>query len=52
MTTEEIIRLAFELGSAVAESDEVDRLKALQMKLTQDNHMIAREISGCQKQTG
>ena len=37
MTTEEIIRLAFELGSAVAESDEVDRLKALQMKLTQDS---------------
>lgn len=37
MTTEEIIRLAFELGTAVAESDEVDRLKALQMKLTQDS---------------
>lgn len=38
MTNEEIIRLAFELGSAVAESDEVDRLKALQMKLTQDSN--------------
>ncbi|HQA07200.1 MAG TPA: YlbF family regulator [Syntrophomonadaceae bacterium] len=37
MTTEEIIRLAFELGTAVAESDEVDRLKALQMKLNQDS---------------
>ena len=38
MTNEEIIRLAFELVSAVAESDEVDRLKALQMKLTQDSN--------------
>lgn len=38
MTTEEIIRLAFELGTAVSESDEVDRLKALQMKLTQDSN--------------
>lgn len=38
MTTEEIIRLAFELGNAVAESDEVDRLKALQMKLVQDSN--------------
>jgi len=37
LTTEEIIRLAFELGTAVAESDEVDRLKALQMKLNQDS---------------
>lgn len=38
MTTEEIIRLAFELGTALAESDEVDRLKALQMQLTQDSN--------------
>ena len=38
LTTEEIIRLAFELGNAVAESDEVDRLKALQMKLVQDSN--------------
>lgn len=36
MTTEEIIRLAFDLGSAVAESDEVQRLKILQVKLTED----------------
>jgi len=38
LTTEEIIRLAFELGTAVAESDEVDRLKALQMKLNEDSN--------------
>jgi cell fate (sporulation/competence/biofilm development) regulator YlbF (YheA/YmcA/DUF963 family) len=38
LTTEEIIRLAFELGTAVSESDEVDRLKALQMKLVQDSN--------------
>lgn len=36
MTNEEIIRMAFELGIAVAESDEVDRLKALQMKISED----------------
>jgi len=36
LTTDEIIRLAFQLGTAVAESDEVDRLKAIQMKLNQD----------------
>lgn len=36
MTNEEIIRLAFELGSAVAESDEVISLKVLQGKIAGD----------------
>jgi len=36
MTTEEIIKLAFELGNAIAQSEEIDNLKAMQSKLTED----------------
>lgn len=36
MTTEEIIKLAFELGNAIAQSEEIDNLKAMQVKLTED----------------
>ncbi|MGR6835800.1 YlbF family regulator [Syntrophomonas erecta] len=36
MTTEEIIKLAFDLGNALADSDEVTTLKVLQSKVTSD----------------
>lgn len=36
MTTEEIIKLAFELGNSIAESDEIEALKDIQQKLTED----------------
>lgn len=36
MTNEEIIKLAFELGNAIAQSEEIDNLKAMQVKLTDD----------------
>lgn len=36
MTTEEIIKLAFELGNAIAQSEEIDNLKMMQMKLTEN----------------
>ncbi|HWQ75931.1 MAG TPA: YlbF family regulator [Syntrophomonas sp.] len=36
MTTEEIIRMAFELGNAISQSKEVDELKEMQSKLSAD----------------
>ncbi|MDD3852972.1 MAG: YlbF family regulator [Syntrophomonadaceae bacterium] len=36
MTTEEIIRLAFELGNAVAQSQEVGKLKDIQAQVSSD----------------
>lgn len=36
MNTDDIIKLAFELGSAVANSNEIDNLKAKQAAVTQD----------------
>ncbi|MEN6461764.1 MAG: YlbF family regulator [Syntrophomonas sp.] len=36
MTNEEIIKLAYELGSAVSGSDEIENLKRLQTAITQD----------------
>lgn len=42
MTSEEIITLAFELGSAVAQSAEIEGLKASQARVTQDH--IAYEL--------
>lgn len=36
MTTEGIIKLAFDLGNALADSDEVTTLKVLQSKVTSD----------------
>ena len=36
MTTEKIIQMAFELGSAIAQSEEIDSLQAMQIKLSED----------------
>ncbi len=36
MTTEGIIKQAFELGNSIAESDEINALKDLQQRLTED----------------
>ncbi|MDD2620377.1 MAG: YlbF family regulator [Syntrophomonadaceae bacterium] len=36
MTTDEIIKMAFELGSAVAESDEIVNMKAAQQQVSAD----------------
>jgi len=36
MTTEEIIKMAFELGNAIAQSNEIDELKIMQGKLSED----------------
>lgn len=36
MTTEEIVKLAFELGNAIAESDEMFELRATQVRVSQD----------------
>jgi cell fate (sporulation/competence/biofilm development) regulator YlbF (YheA/YmcA/DUF963 family) len=36
LTNEEIIKLAYELGSAVSGSDEIENLKRLQTAITQD----------------
>ncbi len=36
MTTETIIKQAFELGDSIAQSDEITALKVLQQKLTED----------------
>ena len=36
MTTEEIIKLAFELGNAIAQSEEIESLKMMQIKISQD----------------
>lgn len=36
MTTEEIIKQAFELGNSIANSDEIVALKNIQQKLTED----------------
>ena len=36
MTTEEIIKMAFELGNAIAQSNEIDELKIMQAKLSED----------------
>lgn len=36
LTTEGIIKLAFELGNSIAQSDEISALKDLQQKLTED----------------
>ncbi len=36
MTTEDIIKMAFELGNAVAQSKEVDALREMQIKLSED----------------
>ena len=37
MTTEEIIKMAFELGNAIAQSNEIDELKIMQGKLSDDS---------------
>jgi len=37
MTTEEIIKMAFELGNAIAQSKEVDALREMQVKLSEDS---------------
>ncbi|MDD2510364.1 MAG: YlbF family regulator [Syntrophomonas sp.] len=37
MTSEEIIKMAFELGNAVAQSEEIEGLKASQARVTQDH---------------
>ena len=36
MTTEEIIKMAFELGNAIAQSKEIDALREMQIKLSDD----------------
>lgn len=36
MTTDEIVKLAFELGNSIAESEEITNLKALQTKLYEE----------------
>ncbi len=36
MSTDEIIKLAFELGNAIAASEEMDDLKVMQTKLSED----------------
>jgi cell fate (sporulation/competence/biofilm development) regulator YlbF (YheA/YmcA/DUF963 family) len=36
MTTEEIIKMAYELGNAIAQSKEVDALREMQVKLGDD----------------
>lgn len=36
MTTEEIIKMAFELGNAIAQSKEIEELKIMQDKLSED----------------
>jgi cell fate (sporulation/competence/biofilm development) regulator YlbF (YheA/YmcA/DUF963 family) len=36
MTNEDIIKLAFELGNAIAESEEIDSLKTMQARLEED----------------
>lgn len=36
MTTDDIIKLAFELGNAVAQSGEIEALKSMQGKVTED----------------
>lgn len=36
MNSDEIIKMAFELGNAVAQSDEIEEVKALQAKVTED----------------
>ncbi len=36
MTTDEIIKMAFELGNAIADSDEIAQLKTAQEKVTLD----------------
>ena len=36
MTTDEIIKMAFELGSAISQSPEVDAVKAIQIRLSED----------------
>jgi cell fate (sporulation/competence/biofilm development) regulator YlbF (YheA/YmcA/DUF963 family) len=36
MTTEDIIKMAFELGNAIAQSEEIDNLKLMQSKLSED----------------
>ncbi|MGI5921515.1 MAG: YlbF family regulator [Syntrophomonadaceae bacterium] len=36
MTTDDIIKMAFELGNAVAASDEIENLKRMQTTVTQD----------------
>jgi cell fate (sporulation/competence/biofilm development) regulator YlbF (YheA/YmcA/DUF963 family) len=37
LTSEEIIKMAFELGNAVAQSEEIEELKASQTRVTQDH---------------
>lgn len=36
MTTEKIIEMAFELGNSIAQSEEMDTLQAMQIKLSED----------------
>ncbi|MEN6349251.1 MAG: YlbF family regulator [Syntrophomonas sp.] len=36
MSTDDIIKLAFELGNAVAQSDEIENLKSVQAKVSAD----------------
>jgi cell fate (sporulation/competence/biofilm development) regulator YlbF (YheA/YmcA/DUF963 family) len=36
MTTEEIIKMAYDLGNAIAQSKEVDALREMQIKLSED----------------
>lgn len=36
MTTEEIIKMAFELGNAIAQSEEIENLKKMQDKLSEN----------------
>lgn len=37
MTSEKIIKMAFELGNAVAQSEEIEGLKASQVRVSQDH---------------
>jgi cell fate (sporulation/competence/biofilm development) regulator YlbF (YheA/YmcA/DUF963 family) len=37
LTSEEIIKMAFELGNAVAQSEEIEGLKASQVRVSQDH---------------
>ncbi|PKM77736.1 MAG: hypothetical protein CVU90_05555 [Firmicutes bacterium HGW-Firmicutes-15] len=45
MTTDEIIKMAFELGAAISQSSEIDALKNMQIRLSEDQEassLIAR----------
>ena len=41
MTTEKIIQMAFELGNTIAQSEEMDSLQEMQIKLSEDSEASA-----------